>query len=476
VNNFTINDEYSLWFLIFFEFKFLFRMQVHFIAIGGAAMHNLALALHKKGHTVTGSDDEIFEPSKSRLEKAGLLPSAVGWFPEKIHARLDAIILGMHARSDNPELIRAQELGIRIYSYPEFMYHETTDKIRAVVGGSHGKTTITSMIMHVLKHSQRQFDYLVGSLVEGFDTMVGLDEASTTAVMEGDEYLASSLQPVPKFHLYHPHIALISGIAWDHMNVFPTFENYKEQFRLFIETIKPGGTLVWCSEDAVLAEVVDAVKRTDIQKRAYGLPNHRVMNGNTVLIRTDGSEVPLQVFGNHNLMNLEGARLVCEALGLTSEEFYSAIVHFKGAAKRLEVLVKDEQRVVFRDFAHSPSKVKATVQAVQAQFPQQNFACVLELHTFSSLNKDFLKEYAGSMQDATEAVVFYNPQTIAHKRLQPIHPEEVKEAFQQPSLHVITDVKQLKAYFQSLNQQKRSVLLMSSGNWGGISVEQIWNE
>jgi len=449
-------------------------MHIHFIAIGGAAMHNLALALHKKGYTITGSDDEIFEPSRSRLRNAGLLPPALGWFPEKIHSGLDAIILGMHARSDNPELIRAMELQIPIYSYPEFIYQQTQQKIRAVIGGSHGKTTITSMIMHVLKHSQRQFDYLVGSQIEGFDTMVGLDDASTMAVIEGDEYLASPLHPVPKFHLYHPHIALISGIAWDHMNVFPTFENYKEQFRIFIETMEPGGTLVWCSEDAILAEVIAAVKRTDIHKLAYGLPKHQVINGNTLLIGADGTEVPLQIFGKHNLLNLEGARLVSEALGVSTYEFYAAITHFKGAAKRLEILVRDEQRVVFRDFAHSPSKVKATVQAVLTQFPQHNFACVLELHTFSSLNKDFLKEYAGSMQDANEAVVFYNPQTIAHKRLAPILPDEVKSAFNHPSLQVITDVEQLKAYLQSLAQQKRSVLLMSSGNWGGISVEEIW--
>lgn len=449
-------------------------MQVHFIAIGGAAMHNLALALQKKGHKITGSDDEIFEPSKSRLEKAGLLPPVVGWFPEKIHRGLDAVILGMHARSDNPELIQAQELGIRIYSYPEFMYRETMNKIRAVIGGSHGKTTITSMIMHVLKHNLRRFDYLVGSLVEGFDTMVGLDNASIMAVIEGDEYLASAIQPIPKFHLYHPHIALISGIAWDHKNVFPTFKNYKKQFGTFIETIEAGGTLVWCSEDAVLAEVVHSVKRTDIKKLSYGLPNHRVVNGKTILILTDGKEVPLQVFGNHNLMNLEGARLVCEALGVTSEEFYSAIAYFKGAAKRLEILVEDENRLVFRDFAHSPSKVKATVHAVQTQFPKQKFVCVLELHTFSSLSNDFLKEYAGSMLDATEAVVYYNPQTIAHKKLQPMYPEDVKQAFQQPSLRVISDTAELMNYFIQLNQAKRSVLLMSSGNWGGISVESIF--
>lgn len=450
-------------------------MNVHFIAIGGAAMHNLALALHKKGHTVTGSDDEIFEPSKSRLERAGVLPPAVGWFLEKIHSGLDAIILGMHARIDNPELIRAQELKIPIYSYPEFMYHETLDKTRAVIGGSHGKTTITSMIMHVLKHSSRKFDYLVGSLVEGFDTMVGLDATSALAVIEGDEYLASPLQPVPKFHLYHPHIALISGIAWDHMNVFPTFENYKEQFRLFIETIQPGGTLIWCSEDPVLAEVVESVARQDIKKIPYGLPIYRVVNGRTFLILSNGTEIPLQVFGNHNLMNIEGARRVCEALGVSSEEFYQAISSFKGAAKRLEVLVQDENRVVFRDFAHSPSKVKATVQAVQAQFPKHHFACVLELHTYSSLNREFLKEYVGSMQDAAEAVVFYNPQTIVHKRLEPISPDDVKQAFQQPSLRVITDTEELRSYVQQLQTTKRSVLLMSSGNWGGIDMQQIFH-
>ena len=437
-------------------------------------MHNLALALHKKGHNVTGSDDEIFEPSKSRLKRAGILPPAVGWFPEKIHRGLDAIILGMHARVDNPELIQAKELKIPIYSYPEFMYHETSDKIRAVVGGSHGKTTITAMIMHILKQSGRKFDYLVGSLVEGFDTMVGLDEDSTMAVIEGDEYLASPIQPVPKFHLYHPHIALISGIAWDHMNVFPTFDIYKEQFRLFIETIEPDGTLVWCREDHVLVETVNSVNRKDIIKIAYGLPAHRIVKGQTFLILADGKEIPLQVFGNHNLMNIEGARWVCEALGVSSEEFYQAISSFKGAAKRLEVLFQDEDRVVFRDFAHSPSKVKATVQAIQAQFSQRHFVCVLELHTYSSLNREFLKEYAGSMQDAAEAVVFYNPLTIAHKRLEPISPEDVKQAFQHPLLRVITDVEELRSYLHLLHTSKRSVLLMSSGNWGGIDVENIF--
>ncbi|MCX7743634.1 MAG: Mur ligase family protein [Flavobacteriales bacterium] len=449
-------------------------MNLHFIAIGGAAMHNLALALHKKGHHITGSDDEIFEPSKSRLQRAGILPPTIGWFPEKIHLGLDAIILGMHARIDNPELIRAQELGIPIYSYPEFMYQETSDKIRAVVAGSHGKTTITSMIMHVLKESGRKFDYLVGSLVEGFDTMVGLDQSSTMAVIEGDEYLASPLQPIPKFHLYQPHIALISGIAWDHMNVFPTFDQYKEQFRLFIQTIQPGGILIWCSEDEVLSDTVHAVGRQDIKNITYGLPAHRVANGQTYLILPNATEIPLQVFGNHNLMNLEGARKVCEALGVSSEEFYQAITSFKGAAKRLEVLIKDDKRVVFRDFAHSPSKVKATVQAVQAQFPHHHFACVLELHTFSSLNRNFLKEYVGSMQDAAEAVVYYNPHTIANKRLEPITPDDVKEAFQKPSLRVITDPEELRNFATQLNASKRSVLLMSSGNWGGVDMQEIF--
>ncbi len=450
-------------------------MRIHFIAIGGAAMHNLALALHHKGHIVTGSDDEIFEPSRSRLQKVGLLPEETGWFANRINSEIDAVILGMHARKDNPELLKALELGLKIYSYPEFMYHETQNKTRAVIGGSHGKTTITSMIMHVLKYSEASFDYLVGSQIEGFDTMVGLEKDSVSAVIEGDEYLASPLQPVPKFHLYHPHIALISGIAWDHINVFPTFESYVEQFRLFIEKIEPQGKLIWYAGDAELSKIVNEHSRKDIECIPYDIPSHLIINSISYINYQD-KQIPLQIFGDHNLINLEGARLVCNALGISDEKFFDAIQHFKGAAKRLEPIVLNQKQVVFRDFAHSPSKLKATVQAVMKQYHSMNIACIMELHTFSSLNKNFLNEYAQSMNDAEEAVVYFNPATIAHKKLESISVEDVIMAFKHPKLSVITGVEELKSYFEKLKKDERSVLLMSSGNWGGIDVVSFFKE
>jgi UDP-N-acetylmuramate: L-alanyl-gamma-D-glutamyl-meso-diaminopimelate ligase len=450
-------------------------MRIHFIAIGGAAMHNLALALHHKGHIVTGSDDEIFEPSRSRLQKVGLLPEETGWFANRINSEIDAVILGMHARKDNPELLKALELGLKIYSYPEFMYHETQNKTRAVIGGSHGKTTITSMIMHVLKYSEASFDYLVGSQIEGFDTMVGLEKDSVSAVIEGDEYLASPLQPVPKFHLYHPHIALISGIAWDHINVFPTFESYVEQFRLFIEKIEPQGKLIWYAGDAELSKIVNEHSRKDIECIPYDIPSHLIINSISYINYQD-KQIPLQIFGDHNLINLEGARLVCNALGISDEKFFDAIQHFKGAAKRLEPIVLNQKQVVFRDFAHSPSKLKATVQAVMKQYHSMNIACVMELHTFSSLNKNFLNEYAQSMNDAEEAVVYFNPATIAHKKLESISVEDVIMAFKHPKLSVITGVEELKSYFEKLKKDQRSVLLMSSGNWGGIDIVDFFKE
>jgi UDP-N-acetylmuramate: L-alanyl-gamma-D-glutamyl-meso-diaminopimelate ligase len=450
-------------------------MRIHFIAIGGAAMHNLALALHHKGHIVTGSDDEIFEPSRSRLQKVGLLPEETGWFANRINSEIDAVILGMHARKDNPELLKALELGLKIYSYPEFMYHETQNKTRAVIGGSHGKTTITSMIMHVLKYSEASFDYLVGSQIEGFDTMVGLEKDSVSAVIEGDEYLASPLQPVPKFHLYHPHIALISGIAWDHINVFPTFESYVEQFRLFIEKIEPQGKLIWYAGDAELSKIVNEHSRKDIECIPYDIPSHLIINSISYINYQD-KQIPLQIFGDHNLINLEGARLVCNALGISDEKFFDAIQHFKGAAKRLEPIVLNQKQVVFRDFAHSPSKLKATVQAVMKQYHSMNIACIMELHTFSSLNKNFLNEYAQSMNDAEEAVVYFNPATIAHKKLESISVEDVIMSFKHPKLSVITGVEELKSYFEKLKKDQRSVLLMSSGNWGGIDIVDFFKE
>lgn len=445
-------------------------MRIHFIAIGGAAMHNLALALHEKGFTVTGSDDEINEPSRSRLEAAGILPPAIGWFPEKITNELDGVILGMHARADNPELLRAQHLGVRIYSYPEYLYEHSKDKVRVVIGGSHGKTTITSMILHVLKDNGRDFDFMVGAKLEGFNTMVRISNAPLI-VLEGDEYLSSPIDRRPKFHLYHANIGLISGIAWDHINVFPTYDNYKDQFRIFANDIGADGSLIYCAEDKEVNEV--AVHSTTLARRVpYGIPPHRIDNGITYL-KTQVGEIPLKVFGQHNLMNLEGARMVCQQLGISEEQFYQSIRNFKGAARRLEFLGGNETTAVFKDFAHSPSKLKATTEAVRAQFPDRRLIACMELHTFSSLNENFLDQYAGSMDGADVAIVYYNPHTIEHKKLNPIKPEQVRSAFANERIMVYTDSKAFQKALLAMNGRNSVFLLMSSGNFDGIVLEDF---
>ena len=374
-------------------------MNVHLIAIGGSAMHNMAIAMHKKGFNVTGSDDEIFEPSKSRLAKLNLLPAKEGWDVNNIHAGLDAVILGMHARIDNPELIKAQELGLKIFSYPEYIYEQTKDKIRVVVGGSHGKTTITAMILHVLHFNKIDCDYLVGAQLEGFDTMVKLTKEAKIAVIEGDEYLSSPIDRRPKFHLYKPNIAILSGIAWDHINVFPTFDFYVEQFQIFVNQIEQGGSLVYCELDEEVKKVCEGA-RADIKKFPYSVPKHKIENGITMLTfdQLSIADCQLEIFGDHNLMNLNGARLVCNQLNITDEQFYEAIKSFKGAAKRLELVKRNAVTAMYKDFAHSPSKLKATTQAVKKQFPNRKLIACMELHTFSSLTEEFLKEYKGSME------------------------------------------------------------------------------
>lgn len=446
-------------------------MKIHFIAIGGSAMHNLALALHAQGHAISGSDDEVFEPSRSRLQAAGLLPETEGWDPARIHSGLDAVILGMHARADNPEMARAKELGIPLYSYPEFLYEQSKDKQRVVIGGSHGKTSITSMVMHLLAQSGRSFDYLVGAKLDGFDHSVLLDAANECIVIEGDEYLASPLDRRPKFHLYHPHIALISGIAWDHMNVFPTFDNYLDQFRIFIDKIVAGGLLIYCEADPEVKQLVEShprVSAKEIRTQAYSTPKHRIENGKTYLALDEG-EVALTIFGKHNLQNLEGARLVCRELGLTSEEFKKAAPSFRGASRRLELLHDDGDYIVFRDFAHAPSKLAASTAAVREQFPEKQLVACIELHTYSSLNKDFLQQYAGSMNAADRAFVFFSPEVLQHKKLPALSKDEVKSAFDRADLEVFTSISELQARIDSIEKSKTVLLLMSSGNWqGGI--------
>lgn len=442
----------------------------HFIAIGGAAMHNLALALHQRGFTVTGSDDEINEPSRSRLAAAGLLPDRIGWFTERIHSGIDAVILGMHARSDNPELLEAKRLGIPVYSYPEFLYEASRDKKRVVIGGSHGKTTITAMILHVLRECGCDFDYMVGAKLNGFDTMVRISDAPVI-VLEGDEYLASPIDRRPKFHLYNADIGVVSGIAWDHINVFPTFEEYVRQFAVFIDHLPDDGALIYCAADPEVARLAEESSST-ARRIPYSIPDHRIENGVT-FISTASGEIPLQVFGDHNLMNLEAARRVCNLLGVSNSDFYSAITGFTGAARRLEVLAVSERVTIFKDFAHSPSKLIATLQAVRSQFPGRRLIACMELHTFSSLNDAFLDQYRGSMDAADVAMVYFNPQTVEHKRLPKVSAERMRQAFGNEELTVFTDSAGMLNVLMDRDFQDSVVLLMSSGNFDGLVLEDV---
>jgi UDP-N-acetylmuramate: L-alanyl-gamma-D-glutamyl-meso-diaminopimelate ligase len=446
-------------------------MRTHFIAIGGAAMHNLALALHNKGYQVTGSDDAIFEPSKSRLEKKGLLPVEFGWFPDKITADIEAIILGMHAKADNPELLKAQGLGLKIYSYPEFLYEQSKNKTRVVIGGSHGKTTITSMILHVMHYHNIEVDYMVGAQLEGFDTMVHLTHDNDFIVLEGDEYLSSPIDRRPKFHLYQPNIALLSGIAWDHINVFPTFENYIEQFEIFVNQITKGGILVYNEEDETVKKVAEETTNT-IRKLPYTTPNYSVEDGITLLDSPEGP-MPIEVFGAHNLNNLAGAKWICQNMGVDETDFYEAIASFKGASKRLEKIAEGKGKVAYKDFAHSPSKVSATTKAVKAQYPNRKLVACLELHTYSSLNAEFLKEYEGALNAADVAVVFYSPDAVKIKQLEEVSYDQIAQSFQREDLIIYTNPLEFKEFLFNYDLNNSALLLMSSGNYGGLNFDAV---
>lgn len=446
-------------------------MKVHFIAIGGSAMHNLAIALKLKGYEVTGSDDSIFEPSKSRLEKYGLLPESIGWFPEKITSDLDSVILGMHAHADNPEMLKAKELGLKIYSYPEYLYEQSKEKSRVVIGGSHGKTTITSMVLHVLHYFDREEDYMVGAQLDGFDVMVRLTEDSDFMIMEGDEYLSSTLDPRPKFLLYQPNVALLSGIAWDHINVFPTFEDYVHQFELFTESLTNGGILIYNQEDFEVVKVAQkSLKPT--RKIPYKTPEHFIEDGVTYLETPEGP-IPLEIFGKHNLSNLEGARLICNQLGVMDDEFYEAIQSFKGASKRLELVKRDKNYVVYKDFAHSPSKVKSTTAAVKEQYPDKELVACLELHTYSSLNPEFLAQYKNALDKGDIKVVYYSEEALKIKRREPIAPEFIKEAFNDNEINVFTNPEDFHNFINQIDRNSKVFLMMSSGNYGGLDLNSI---
>ena len=446
-------------------------MRIHFIAIGGSAMHNLAIALHNKGEHVTGSDDEIFDPSRTRLAAKGLLPEQYGWFEDNISSDIDAVILGMHAKQDNIELLRSKALGLTIYSYPEFLYEQSKNKTRVVIGGSHGKTTITSMILHVMHYHDKDVDYMVGAQLEGFDTMVHLTKENDFIVLEGDEYLSSALDRRPKFHLYKPNIALLSGIAWDHINVFPTFDNYVEQFRIFLSQITHGGAIVYNQEDIEVKQVVETAQN-QIKKYPYQTPRFSVENGDTLLDTEDGP-MPIEVFGKHNLNNLEGARWICQLMGVQQEDFYEAIATFKGASKRLEKIGQGPTSIAYKDFAHSPSKVRATTQALKSQYPERSLLACLELHTYSSLNPEFLSEYKGTLNGADKAVVFYSPNAVKIKKLDAVSSSQILKAFQREDLVVFTDPAAFQDYLFEQDFTDTSLLLMSSGNYGGLDFEKV---
>jgi UDP-N-acetylmuramate: L-alanyl-gamma-D-glutamyl-meso-diaminopimelate ligase len=445
-------------------------MRVHFIAIGGAVMHNLAIELKNKGYQVTGSDDEIFEPSRSGLESNGLLPEKYGWFPVRITPGIDAIILGMHAKNDNAELIRAKELGLNIMSFPEYLYEQTKNKKRIVVAGSHGKTTTTAMIMHVFRTTGKKFDYMVGSRIDGFDTMVGLSDDSEIAVFEGDEYLTSALDPRPKFHLYMPDIAIINGIAWDHMNVFPTFENYVDQFRIFLTKITPGGSLIWFEEDEnvkrLVSEVTGELKKIPYRTHGY-FQNKKGFFG-----ATHNRVVPLKIFGEHNMQNLSAAREACLAAGITEDDFYDAIRSFEGTSKRLQKIDENEKGVIYLDFAHSPSKVRATVEAVSSRYPGRQLIACLELHTYSSLSHDFLPQYKDTLRDASFAFVYFNPHAVALKKLDPVTPEEILGAFG-GGIKVFSNSEELFSSVRGLKAADPVFLFMSSGDFDGYDIRSL---
>ncbi|MEW5845561.1 MAG: Mur ligase family protein [Bacteroidota bacterium] len=449
-------------------------MRVHFIAIGGSAMHNLAIAMKLKGYHVTGSDDEIFEPSLTRLKKHGLLPEYQGWNPNVITPEVDAIVLGMHARADNPELLRAKELGIKIYSYPEYLFEQSRNKTRIVVGGSHGKTTITSMIMHVLKHLNYKFDYMVGAQLNGFDNMVSFSDDAPFAVFEGDEYLTSPIDPRPKFHVYRPNIAILSGISWDHINVFPTFEVYRQQFAKFIECIEPKGSIIYCAEDPEVCSVVNSSPREDIKKIPYYTHHHDIYNGTCRLIN-NGTYINLKIFGKHNMQNVSAAMAACNAIGITNAQFYNAISSFEGAAKRLQLLAHNTSTTVYLDFAHSPSKVKATIEAVKEQSPSRELVVCFELHTFSSLTKEFLNQYHGTLKGADIPFVFYNPHTVEMKKLPPIEPNDVVHGFGNPAPRVFTNSNELVNALLNLSWSNTNLLIMTSGNFAGVDLQHLAN-
>ncbi|MBD2754926.1 UDP-N-acetylmuramate--L-alanine ligase [Spirosoma validum] len=440
---------------------------IHFISIGGSTMHNLALALQQQGYLITGSDDKIYEPSQSRLQKYGLLPPETGWFPSKIHSGLKAIVVGMHARKDNPELVKALELDLPIYSYPEFIYQQSQQKQRIVIAGSHGKTTITAMVLHTLKFHNRTFDYWIGDSIDGFDTTVKLTSglngsAAPIIIIEGDEYASSPIDSRPKFLHYQPHIALISGIAWDHVNTYPTWEEYVDQFESLAEAMPKAGVLIFDESDDML-DVIGQKERTDITKIPYVAHPNKIVNGQTYLITKQDRQVAVQIFGDHNMKNIAGAIAVCDRIGITEDQFYEAIPTFKGVAQRLEKIAEKGERVFYHDSAHSPAKVEAATEAVKHQYPDKRLLAVLELHPFNTLNTSFLEQYKGTLDKADTAIIYFNTNDLEGARKgDSINLKDFITAFDKSNLQAFTSITKLQNYLSQQSDKAQAFLFMGS--------------
>ena len=446
-------------------------MRIHFIAIGGAIMHNLAICLKNLGHNVSGSDDIIFDPAKKNLEETNLLPNKIGFFKENINKNIDAIILGMHAKKDNVELLEAQKLGIEIFSFPEFIYKESKNKKRVVIAGSHGKTTTTAMIMHVLKEQNIAFDYMVGSSLEGFERSVSLTDAPII-ILEGDEYLSSPIEMKSKFHFYKADIAMITGIAWDHVNVFPTLDLYHKTFEKFIRELHSKAKLFWFEEDEVLQDISS---KAICMQESYGTPSFKIESGKSI-IQFEAKDYPMEIFGKHNLQNLEGAKEVCAALGVSNKTFFEAIATFKGTARRLEKIKLKNNLVAFKDFAHSPSKLMATVKAVNEQFNDKKLIACMELHTYSSTDPKFLNEFENSMNNADIAIIYMSEKAFEIKNKAFIEDKLIQESFNNKNIIVFRKPEGLKNYLNKQNLNDYALLLMTSGNYDGIDWEEFLNK
>lgn len=443
----------------------------HFIAIGGSVMHNLAIALSQQGHQISGSDDDIQDPSKSKLSKHNLLPPALGWFPDKIDNTINAVILGMHAKKDNPELLKAESLGLPILSFPEFIYNQSINKQRIVICGSHGKTTITALLIHVLSFFNRKFDYVIGAQQEGMENTVKLTDAPIILI-EGDEYLSSPLDPTAKFLKYHHHMAIISGIAWDHANVFPTSAAYEQQFELLADASPKCGTIIYNSDDKVVEKIAKK-ERADVQTIGYTTHDHVIENGVVYLIGSGKERTPIQLFGKHNLQNISAAKELLKKIGISNDQFYEALPSFKGADGRLQKIYANDSSTVYKDFAHAPSKVKASTEAIKSIFPKRHLIGCLELHTYSSMNKTFLPEYNGSMKACDTALVFFNPEKVKQKGLEELDESQIKRAFDHKNLVVFTDVHAMTDHLKSLPTKDTNLAMMSSGNFNGLNLNQL---